>query len=277
MDKKIGIIALVLFFAVITVAAVALNSEQKPVGGGGTAATNTFPTSSATPKPTATTKPSPSTLPSPTATPTATPAPTPKSLITTRNYYIDFKQLEDTRLVLVNSYIPLSESYQVTPRLYSGETVDDLVFLPLTQMLDDAKSAGLSLWIASGYRSVEDQEELLEDGIQNRMDDFSMTREEAEENALQSFSKPGYSEHHTGLAVDFNSVSRDFEHTDEYGWLSENAWKYGFIQRYPKDKTEITGIIYEPWHYRYVGEENAKKITDSGLCLEEYIINMKNL
>lgn len=266
MDKKIGIIALVLFFAIITVAGVALNSEQKPVGGGGLAATNTFPTSTTSPKP------SPSASPSQ----TSSPAPTQKSLLTTRNYYIDYKQLEDPRLVLVNTYIPLPESYQIKPRLYSGETVDDSIFLPLTQMLEDAKSAGLSLWIASGYRSTEDQAKLLEDGIQSRMDDLSMTREEAEENALQSFSKPGYSEHHTGLAVDFNYVSKDFEYTDEYTWLSENAWKYGFIQRYPKDKTEITGIIHEPWHYRYVGKENAKEITERGLCLEEYIINLKN-
>lgn len=91
----------------------------------------------------------------------------------------------------MNTYIPLPESYQIKPRLYSGETVDDSIFLPLTQMLEDAKKrAGLFLWIASGYRSTEDQAKLLEDGIQSRMDDLSMTREEAEENARKALVNP---------------------------------------------------------------------------------------
>ncbi len=277
MNKNFGIIAIVLFFAVVTVAAAASNPAPTQITDKSVdkaAVTNTFPTGTATPVPAHTQTPRPS--PSTSTTPTVSSTPTPKPQLNIRNYYIDFTQLKDRELILVNSYIPVPESYSVKPRLYSEEAVDELIFLPLTQMLEDAKSDGLSLWIASGYRSPQEQAELLENGIQNRIDDFGLTRAEAEENALKSFAKPGYSEHNTGLAVDFNTVSKDFEQTDEYKWLTENAWKYGFIQRYPEDKTDITGIIYEPWHYRYVGTENARKINEGNLCLEEYIIDLKN-
>jgi len=81
---------------------------------------------------------------------------------------------------------------------------------------------------------------------------------------------PGTSEHETGLSVDLNEVSDDFKYTEAYRWLSENAEDYGFVQRYPEDKQEITGIITEPWHYRYVGQAAAKAMNAKSLCLEEY-------
>ena len=81
----------------------------------------------------------------------------------------------------------------------------------------------------------------------------------------------GYSEHQTGLAVDINADGVNSSGQQVYAWLADNAWKYGFILRYPEDKTEITKTDYEPWHYRYVGAESAAKIYESGLCLEEYI------
>ena len=85
--------------------------------------------------------------------------------------------------------------------------------------------------------------------------------------------RPGFSEHQTGLALDINTASRSahFETTATYRWLIENCWRYGFILRYPTAKTETTGIIYEPWHYRYVGQEAAAEIYQQGVCLEEYI------
>ena len=83
--------------------------------------------------------------------------------------------------------------------------------------------------------------------------------------------RPGTSEHHTGLAIDFNGVKDDFYKTKEYSWLMSNAANYGFILRYPQNKTDVTNVIYEPWHFRYVGKVHAQKVVQSGLCLEEYI------
>ena len=98
-----------------------------------------------------------------------------------------------------------------------------------------------------------------------------LTQEEAEKRAERVVARPKASEHNTGLAVDFNGVSNDFYKTKEYKWLMDNAQKYGFIERYQKKWKDYTGVIYEPWHFRYVGKENAPKIKDSGLCLEEYV------
>ena len=98
-----------------------------------------------------------------------------------------------------------------------------------------------------------------------------MTEEQAESEAEIAVARPGYSEHNTGLAIDFNGVSADFENTKEFQWLQEHGAEYGFIPRYPKGKEGITHIMYEPWHYRYVGVEAAKEIKESGMCLEEYI------
>ena len=87
----------------------------------------------------------------------------------------------------------------------------------------------------------------------------------------QYIAVPGTSEHSLGLAVDLNSLEESFEQTAQFKWLIEHCAEYGFILRYPKDKEDITGISYEPWHYRYVGEDHAAKIMEQGLCLEEYV------
>jgi LAS superfamily LD-carboxypeptidase LdcB len=83
--------------------------------------------------------------------------------------------------------------------------------------------------------------------------------------------RPGHSEHQTGLAFDLNSLDQSFENTKEGKWLAENCWKYGFIIRYPKGKESVTGYMFEPWHVRYLGKEVAKKVYESGKCLEEYL------
>ncbi len=218
------------------------------------------------PQPTAVPTALPTAAPTETPEPTATPEPTPEP------YYT---QLDDWRLVLVNSEVALPKDYAVTPRLYSDVEVSSLIYEPLTEMLNAARDAGVSLWLASGYRSVEDQEAILAQAIQERMYDRGMTVEEATENALRTIQPPRHSEHHTGLAVDFNDVSRDFEQTEAYAWLEEHAADYGFVQRYPKDKAEITGIDHEAWHYRYVGPEHAKAMKELGMCLEEYCMYLK--
>lgn len=99
--------------------------------------------------------------------------------------------------------------------------------------------------------------------------------EEAEILAVKWVNKSETSEHNLGLAVDFNNIKTDFENTKEFAWLIENAENYGFILRYRKEKEEITGVSYEPWHWRYVGQEHAKKINELDMCLEEYIEYLK--
>ncbi|MGN1346048.1 MAG: D-alanyl-D-alanine carboxypeptidase family protein [Eubacteriales bacterium] len=140
----------------------------------------------------------------------------------------------------------------------------------------EMKAAGFDgMEVYSGYRSIEYQSVLFERYTQNELaKNPSLTREEAEKIVLTYSTRPGTSEHHTGLAVDMDTLgtfSTDFAYTPEYAWLSENAWKFGFILRFPADKTEITTIQFEPWHYRFVGRYHAKKIHDAGMCLEEYV------
>lgn len=182
------------------------------------------------------------------------------------------KQNSDPLLVLVNNEVAIPEDY--SPHLVDfAEScqVSDTIYDPLTELLRDARDSGMNLWIASSYRSAEEQEAILASAAQNREAEYGMTESEAMADALESIALPGHSEHETGLAVDFNTVSEDFENTSEFVWLSENAENYGFVLRYPKEKENVTGIIYEAWHYRYVGVENAKAMNSLGMCLEEYV------
>lgn len=139
----------------------------------------------------------------------------------------------------------------------------------LNDMMDDfQKETGLNnINVISGYRSVETQQELYSQYMRTRGKAYTK----------KYVQKPGASEHHTGYAVDFSiyyrdtGKSEDFKGQGEYGWITKNAYKYGFILRYPQDKAEITGIAYEPWHFRYVGKKAAKYIDSHSLCLEEYV------
>lgn len=132
-------------------------------------------------------------------------------------------------------------------------------------MKSEAKQSNISLWIVSGFRSYQTQESIFNRNVGLY----------GEETANTFSAKPGQSEHQTGLAFDINSTRWAFAETREAKWLAENCWKYGFIIRYPKGKEDITGYVYEPWHIRYVGTEQAQKIKDSGLCLEEYLEQIK--
>lgn len=124
-----------------------------------------------------------------------------------------------------------------------------------------ASDDGLFLYILSGYRSYSEQQYQYNVHVENK----------GKEYADQVSARPGYSEHQTGLCMDINSTEDSFADTEEAAWLAENCEKYGFIIRFPKGKEEQTGYNYEPWHIRYVGVENAQKIAESGLCLEEYL------
>ena len=142
----------------------------------------------------------------------------------------------------------------------------------VTELCKAAHKDGAELYIISAYRTDATQTRLFNNQVNRELaNNPSLTREEAEIEAATAVARPGTSEHQLGLAVDFNSVEEDFEETKEFEWLEAHAHEFGFIMRYPKDKQDITAVIYEPWHYRYVGVENAKLIKESGLCLEEFV------
>ena len=183
---------------------------------------------------------------------------------------------DDWSLVLVNRWNPLPENYQVTlATIPNGLEVDERCYDDLMDMLDALYDMGLIPVVCSAHRSVSLQQSLYD----NMVEEFvsrGYARAEAETLAAKEVALPGTSEHHLGLAVDI--VDWDYQLLDEgqedtavQKWLLANSWRYGFILRYPTEKTNVTGIIYEPWHYRYVGKERAKQIYDSGLCLEEWL------
>ena len=185
---------------------------------------------------------------------------------------------EGWALVLVNDSHPLDVSYvpESMVELESERFVDARIEEPLRQMLDDGAKAGLSMYVASAYRSSEKQKEVFNATMQDWMAN-GRTPLEAYDETKKSVAVPGTSEHATGLAVDI--IASEYEglddrqgETDEQKWLMEHCWEYGFILRYPPEKVDITGIIYEPWHYRYVGKTAAEEIMKKNLTLEEYLL-----
>ena len=148
--------------------------------------------------------------------------------------------------------------------------------IALEAMMMEMVSDGITdTFVTSAYRSYSYQVGLFEGYIEDHMAE-GMTREEAEAAALEYSARPGTSEHQTGLCLDFmtedmSDLDESFENTAAFRWLSENAYKYGFILRYPSDKVDTTGYKYEPWHYRFVGRAAATEIYNSHLCLEEYL------
>ena len=174
-------------------------------------------------------------------------------------------------LILVNrdNYIPDNYEFELT-ELANGEKVDSRIYPSLQDMFDDARAKGLHLLVAAGYRTEEKQRQLLEEKTEAYVNE-GHSRSKARELAEEWVAVPGTSEHQIGIAVDINADTKYSSRDSVYGWLEKNSWKYGFIRRYPPDKTEITGVINEPWHFRYVGKEAAQEIYSQGICLEEYI------
>ena len=174
-------------------------------------------------------------------------------------------------LILVNrdSYIP--DDYQVElTELSNGKKVDSRIYPELQEMFNDARAQGYGLFVREGYRTQEEQQHLLDEKIE-AYENEGKSKSEAKKLAEQWVAIPGTSEHQLGIAVDINADTTKSSSDDVYNWLAENAHTYGFIKRYPSNKTDITGVINEPWHYRYVGKEAASKIYSQGICLEEYI------
>ena len=177
----------------------------------------------------------------------------------------------DWNLILVSdqSLLPLDFLLPGLTEVSPGQKVDKRIVDTTKKMLADAKAAGVELQICSAYRTVKQQEELY------------LKEPAVAPGQPVAVQQPRASEHHTGLAIDiitpdFQRLEEGFENTEAFRWLDIHAWEYGFILRYPKDKQEITGVIYEPWHYRYVGMEHAKKIKEQKVCLEEYLQKCPN-
>ena len=170
---------------------------------------------------------------------------------------------------LVNKYNKLPDNYEIDDLVvldneYSnrGEKVRKVIYNDLKKMFDDAKKDNINLNVISGFRTYEKQDTLFNNSIKKNGIDH----------ALIYSAKPGYSEHQLGLAIDINSVEENFKNTNEYKWLKNNSYKYGFIERYPENKEYITGFGYEPWHYRYLGVDITTRIFTENITYEEYVV-----
>ena len=181
----------------------------------------------------------------------------------------------DLSKLIVNGKYSLPAGYK--PQLAeavkgSGVYLDYRVAPYYQQMYDAALKDGITLTPISGYRSYDRQKNNFENRIKQHMNS-GMDKVEATKKAATVIMVPGSSEHNAGLAMDICSLAESFENYKEFQWLDEHAHEYGFILRYPKDERskEITGVVYEPWHYRYVGVDTAKEIKSKGITLEEYV------
>ena len=163
---------------------------------------------------------------------------------------------------LPKDYVPTNTYKDATGLNYCSECINVDAYEKYKMMKADMASLGMNIWIQSGYRSYSLQESLYNKYV-NRDGKLAADTYSA---------RPGHSEHQTGLAFDLNSISDDFQYTSEGKWVNENAWRYGFILRYPKSKESITGYKYESWHLRYVGEDLATKLYNNGdwITLEEH-------
>lgn len=175
-------------------------------------------------------------------------------------------------LMLVNKWNALPEGYEPPSltELSNGESVDERMYPSLQQMFDDARAQGVYPQVGSGYRTAEQQQQALDDLI-SYYKGQGHTDADARNLAAQTETEPGLSEHQTGLAFDVAADTSRSTAEEVYAWFAENCAQYGFILRYPEDKTDITGMGYDPSHFRYVGVDAATAIMDAGICLEEYL------
>ena len=194
--------------------------------------------------------------------------------------------LDDPRMVLVNHTNKMPEDYTFTTRECGSATAVNKTLQTeaadaFLAMQAAAAREGVTIWMQSGYRSVKYQEGLYNKKTQYYLDK-GLSRAEALQKAASIVNPPGYSEHNCGLAADLNSpehatLDTGFADTAAFRWLCENAEQYGFILRYPKEAESVTGITYEPWHWRYVGAENAALLNQSGLCLEDAVAVLQRI
>lgn len=178
---------------------------------------------------------------------------------------------DDWRLVLVNSKNSVPKDYKIElTQLSNGVCVDTRIYPDLQNMFDDAREQGIYPVVSECYRTNEEQQNIMNDKI-NAFIDEGYSRKDARKLAEDWVAIPGTSEHELGIALDINADTSVSSDEEVYEWLAGNAYRYGFILRYPPDKEHITGIDYEPWHYRYVGTETASEIYSRQITLEEYL------
>ena len=179
-------------------------------------------------------------------------------------------------LTLVNPWNKVPESWQVDPvELSNGLQIDRRCYDALQEMMDACRAAGNEPLICSAYRTQETQQGLFDNKV-SALESQGKSHDQAVQEAGTVVAVPGTSEHQLGLAVDVvdinnQNLTEEQEKTPTQKWLMANSWRYGFIHRYPNGKSDITGIIYEPWHYRYVGKDVAQEIFNKGITLEEYL------
>lgn len=188
----------------------------------------------------------------------------------------DIYEAHKKELVLVNASHELDEDYDASLRSICGGRLQasERMYRPLVELLAAAEEEGHQYWIASAWRSRGKQQKLVDEDVRRAMDQ-GMTREQALKETYKETMPAGYSEHETGLALDIlcsGNMRMDQSQKKEPGnvWLRENSWRYGFVLRYPEDKEKITGIRYEPWHFRYVGKQAAAYMHENKLTLEEF-------
>lgn len=183
---------------------------------------------------------------------------------------------DDDFFFIVNKEIFLPDDYYIETDYVQGSyEMEKTAAKHCREMIEAAEKDGIKLKVLSAYRTVSYQKRLFERNVKSRMEDYGMSYEEAYYDTSINIAPPGGSEHNAGLAADIIreedwDTYEAFEDTEEFEWLTEHAHEYGFILRYLKGKEDITGYIYEPWHFRYVGVKYAEDVKNSGLCLEEY-------
>ncbi|MBQ4353372.1 MAG: M15 family metallopeptidase [Clostridia bacterium] len=164
-----------------------------------------------------------------------------------------------SEVTYIEGILVANKTYGLPPSYDPG--VDPDAKAALDELIAAAAEDDINLWLKSGYRAFETQKMLYNTYVSR----------EGKLEADRYSARPGHSEHQTGLAFDLNSLEQNFGETKEGIWLAEHCVEYGFIIRYPADKEEITGYMYEPWHIRYLGKETARLVSESGKCLEEYL------
>ena len=189
---------------------------------------------------------------------------------------------DDWKLIVANSDNIVSDYYidlSVIPSEFCQDgidfEIDSRAYDDLVNMLYTAEDDGVHLNVLSSYRTYEYQNTLYQNKVSYYLN-MGYEQLEAEKAAATVVAIPGTSDHNIGLACDFNYLEQEYEDTEELTWLKNNAERFGFVMRYPKGKEDITKIIYEPWHYRYVGVEHAKQMNKLNMCLEEYVEYLKN-
>lgn len=194
--------------------------------------------------------------------------------------------LDDPRMILVSRTHKMPEDYSIETKECGSATAINKTLQTeaadaFLSMQAAAAKDGVDVRMQSGYRSVSYQKKLYDNKTQYYRDK-GLSEAAAREKAATIVNPPGCSEHNCGLAADLNSpehttLDTGFADTAAFRWLCENAEQYGFILRYPKEAESVTGITYEPWHWRYVGAENAALLNQSGLCLEDAIAVLQRI